>query len=103
DSTAERLEIGILLLATARGTGFAKEAKTALAQRLFECLPVAEIWVEYEAGNTAAKRSFTSLGFKQCTGQIAGSGNSNKRIMSVQRTTWCKPGSDADHPRSQDV
>ncbi len=103
DPTAERLEIGILLLVAARGAGFAKEAKIALAQRLFACLPVGEIWVQYEAGNAAAERLFTSVGFQPCSGQIADRWNLEKRIMSIQRATWCKPGSIADNSRNEDV
>ena len=90
DAAARRLEVGILLTAEARSQGVAREGLAALMNRLFEVLPVDELWVQFSVECATVKRLNSSLGFEPCA-VAAGEGglaSGGKCIWSVQRSTW---------------
>ena len=87
DAAARRLEVGILLTAEARSQGVAREGLTALMNRLFEVLPVSELWARFSAGHPAAERLVASVGFAPCIEVEVGKGPVPRRIWSVQRST----------------
>jgi RimJ/RimL family protein N-acetyltransferase len=88
DSCATRLELGSILLARARGSGFAREAKAGLIGRLFSLLPVDEICLEYQRGNVAALRSNLSIGFSPEVSVIPDGQTIEWCRMSVHRNAW---------------
>ena len=91
--TAQRLEVGMMLLAEARARGFSEEGLAGLIDHLFSILPVEEVWVEYSPEHTAAERLTISIGLLPITHITPRT--SNSRTRSAQRETWCVPGSDA--------
>jgi RimJ/RimL family protein N-acetyltransferase len=88
DAAARRLEVGILLTAEARSQGVAREGLTALMDRLFDVLPVDELWARFSADHPAAERLVASAGFAPCIEVEVGKGPVPRRIWSVQRSTW---------------
>ena len=87
-AAARRLEVGILLTAEARSQGIAREGLTALMRRLFELLPVDELWARFPANHLAMERLVASAGFAPSTEVEVGEGPVPRRIWSVQRSTW---------------
>lgn len=65
DSSAMRLEVGMVLLPLGRKVGIGREALTALVGRAFEEPLVNEVYARVAAGNSAARNLVARIGFRQ--------------------------------------
>ncbi len=65
DSSAMRLEVGMVLLPSGRKSGVGREALTALVGRAFEEPLVNEVYARVAAGNSAARNLVARIGFRQ--------------------------------------
>lgn len=88
DTEGRRLEVGILLTPEARRRGFAREALTALLERIFAMSSVQEIYVRFSARCPAVERLNIRVGFTPCAGDVQEEGPLSKRVWSVRRSSW---------------
>jgi RimJ/RimL family protein N-acetyltransferase len=63
DVERSSVQAGVMLLASARAQGYAKEGFVGLIQQVFAQLPVAELWVQFAIDHVAVQRAALSVGF----------------------------------------
>jgi RimJ/RimL family protein N-acetyltransferase len=87
DARARRIEVGIVMLAAARGRGYAAESVRAVTAFAFGSLPIDTVWVQYRAANAAAARLFAGLGFRPAAVSGRRFAQSTQRAV-MQRSAW---------------
>lgn len=83
-----RLEVGIVLKPEACARGFAREALTALMERVFAVSTTQEICARFSAHSPAAKRLHSRMGFTHCTDELGEEGKVLTRFCWVHRSSW---------------
>ncbi|MDE1886085.1 MAG: GNAT family N-acetyltransferase [Xanthomonadaceae bacterium] len=77
------IELGIMLVHTARRHGYAREAFAALINYAFRALPIDTIWVQYRRANAGMARLCDILGFEG--NFLPRSGTSVRRCVRIRR------------------
>ena len=83
DSTGPRAEVGMILRHEAQRRGIGTEVLIALIDAAFAALPLAEVWVQYRDGHSAAAGLVRRVGLEQRIGDDA-----STRIAAVDRESW---------------
>lgn len=89
DTKSNRLEVGIVLGASGRSRGVAKEALAVFVGKVFALTHVGELWAEFSCSHPAAERVAFDLGFRPCgESGVNAKSVSNKREWSLCRHSW---------------
>jgi GNAT superfamily N-acetyltransferase len=80
-----RTEMGIMLVRDAHGSGYAREALSALLAAAWRTLPIDTVWVQYRRANSGAARLFDALGFSEIDGWRPRGARSRSCVRIVQR------------------
>lgn len=83
-------EIGIMLVPSAHGRGYATEAWGALINAIFRALPIDTIWAQYRPANAGIARLMATLGFIAVEGWRPRGVQRLHCIGMMQRSAWRK-------------
>lgn len=90
DRASGRAEVGMLLDGVAQRRGLGTEILAALIDAAFAALPLAEVWVQYRDGHSAAAALVRRVGLDLQHDRAYGSGNTRCHVAAVDRESWLR-------------
>jgi RimJ/RimL family protein N-acetyltransferase len=91
ESSPRRVELGLMLLPSARAHGFATETLIAVLEHAFASLPVDEVWVRFAANHAIAERTALAGGLLRHREVAPADAAANLCRWSAYRASW-RPG-----------
>jgi RimJ/RimL family protein N-acetyltransferase len=88
DAQLRSVQAGVMLVASARAQGYAKESFTGLIREVFAQLPVDELWVQFAAEHKFVERGVISVGFDRRRASAPEDEDQQRSVWSVRRDSW---------------
>ena len=88
DLQAGTAELGMILRPYGRSQGLATEGLAALVTLAFATFPIRTVWVQYAPEHVVAERLVIRVGFVRCSGEGILGACPDKRVWSIERSSW---------------